>query len=115
MKTLRPYLSAALGLTLLVQGFAVTASVPVAQAEGAPAAAEMPCHGDGQDQAPDSCPCCDGDCPNMTSCLLGHLAGVPRADLQFTPAAQSVVVASPRAIRAGFTLSRLRPPIPFHA
>lgn len=116
MKKLRLLLSAVLALGLLAQGFSVAASVATPAADAASAAAEqMPCHGDAQDEAADSCPCCDSDCAGMTGCAFGHLAAAPRTALQFTPAAQSVVVASPCAIRAGFTPSLLRPPIPLHA
>ena len=116
MNKLRPLLSAVLALGLLAQGFSAAASVGMPAADEASAAAEqMPCHGDAQDKAAKSCPCCDNDCAGMTGCMLGHLAVAPRTTLQLIPTAQSVVVASPRAIRAGFTPSLLRPPIPLHA
>lgn len=116
MNKLRSLLSAVLALGLLVQGLDAAAAAPAATAGGAPAAAEqMPCHSDAQDDAATSCPCCDSDCAGMTGCAFGHLAAAPRTNLQFSPAAQSVVVASPRATRAGFTPSLLRPPIQSHA
>jgi len=115
MKKLRPFLSAVLGLTLLVQGFGVAAAAPAAVADEAQvAAADMPCHGGAQDEAAGSCPCCD-NCPNMANCALGHLAGAPVTRLQFSPATQTVIAATPRSVEAVVSASLLRPPISSHA
>ena len=116
MRKLRPLLSAILGLGLLAQGFSVAAAAPSPIADETPAAAEqMPCHGDAQAQPAGPCPCCDSDCTDMTTCTLGHMAGAPGASLQFSPAGPPVAAAPPRATAAGFSPSRLRPPIVFHA
>ena len=117
MQKLRPFLSAVIGLTLLVQGFSVAAAVPLATVdEPQVAAMDMPCHGDTQDTAPDStCPCCEQGCSDMANCAFGHLAAAPSANLQISPAAQSLCAATPRATSAGVPPSLLRPPISSHA
>ncbi len=76
MKRFRPFVSALLGLTLLVQGFAVSAA-PVAPASATSALAQMttqdmPCHGHKAALASHHCPC-KGHCQCPDVCA-GNLA-----------------------------------------
>ena len=123
MTSLRPLLSALLGLALLVQGVAVAAT-PLASAPSEPVAAQqsapdaMPCHGDVQKADPADmppCDCCDDGCADMSGCAFGHLALVSAVRLQLAPVAQSVSVTPDRAADSVPPPSRLRPPISFHA
>lgn len=115
MKMLRPFLSVVFGLSLLVQGFGVAAAIPAAATDETPVtAASMPCHGDAQDVAAGSCPCCNTDCPDMANCALGHMAAAPVTRLQFSPALQAVVATTQRSAEPVFFPSLLRPPIPSH-
>jgi len=124
MKTLRPWLSAVVGLALLVQGLAF-ASAPFGTASGAPVAAaavaamdEMPCHGDAQPDTVDAaaaCACCDDGCADMGGCAYGQLAAGPSIGAQFPAAPQDVVVAVARATTRVSLPLPLRPPISFHA
>jgi len=118
MKSLRPLLSAVFGLALLVQGLAVAAA-PYALAAHAAAAqesapAEMPCHETTQHPA-GSHACCGSDCPDMTSCALGHLAAAPAVRMQLAPVHSTVVAAPARSAESVPPSSRLRPPIVLHA
>ena len=124
MKTLRPWLSAVLGLALLVQGLAF-ASAPFDVASAAPAAAEevaamdeMPCHGDAQPETIDAaaaCACCDDGCADMGGCAFGQLAAGPSIGAQFPSPPHDLIVSAERAaIRVSLPLP-LRPPISFHA
>jgi len=124
MKSLRPLLSAVLGLALLVQGVAVAATPHAPKAAAAAAAAqsapasEMPCHGKSQAAKPAAkaiCPCCDGDCPDMSGCASGHFAAVPTIKLQLPPVRQAVLIAPDRAAESVALPSFLRPPIVLHA
>ena len=124
MKSLRPLLSAVLGLALLVQGVAVAATPHAPKAAAAAAAAqsapasEMPCHGKSQAAKPAAkaiCPCCDGDCPDMSGCASGHFAAVPTIKLQLPPVRQAVLIAPDRAAESVALPFRLRPPIVLHA
>ena len=122
MKSLRPLLSAFLGLALLAQGVAVAAA-PLAVAASEPAAAqaaaqaEMPCHGDAQAADPADtglCACCDGGCVDMTGCAFGSLAAVPAIKLQLAPVRQAAIAAAERSAESISPPSRLRPPIVLH-
>ena len=118
MKRHRPLLSAVLGLMLCVQGLAIAAA-PVdgveAQAESAAESAmAMPCHGDSAASAP--CDCCDGDCPDMASCAIGHFfAAPPSTAALFEPAAQVAVAAGGWSLQTAVLSLPVRPPIVFHA
>lgn len=124
MKTLRPWLSAVLGLALLVQGLAFAAA-PFDTASAAPAAAEavaamdeMPCHGDSQPDTVDAaaaCACCDDGCADMGGCAFGQLAAGPSMGAQFPSAPQDVVAVAERAATSVSLPLPLRPPISFHA
>lgn len=114
MKRHHPLLAAVLGLMLCVQGLAIAAAPVDVAADEAESTMEMPCHGDSSDVAP--CDCCDGDCPDMASCAIGHFfAAPPSAVAPLEPAAQ--VAAS----RIGWSLQTavlplpVRPPIASHA
>lgn len=131
----RPWLSAALGLMLLVQGVAVASAplgLPAAPARAAApeaAAPEVateatPCHGDAvtavaaaPEPAPDSapCDCCDADCVAMGACAFGHLAAMSVLHVSFVPAPQPAIAAPERAVPRVSISSRLRPPIVLHA
>jgi hypothetical protein len=121
MKSLRTWVSAVLGLALLVQGVAV-ASAPQAAAAKASAtasvadASQMPCHGDAAKpaQAP-PCACCDGGCIDMGGCSMGHVvAVVPSARISTAPVHQGVIAAVDRRVESISLPSPLRPPIAFH-
>ena len=111
MPKLRPFLTAVLGLMLWVQGVAIAAA-PVAVANAADSAVEMPCHGSA---AVSACDCCDGDCPDMAGCAIGHFAAGPAAPLQFAAAVQSVVAARGWSLKTVVLTLPLRPPIVSHA
>lgn len=129
MKTLRPFLSAVLGLALLVQGLAFAAApfdaAGAAPAGAAPAGAEevaamdeMPCHGDSQPETLDAaaaCACCDNGCADMGGCAFGQLAAGPSIGAQFPSAPQHVRAAAERAATSVSLPLPLRPPISFHA
>lgn len=119
MKRYRTGLSVLLGLVLLVQGVAVSAAPYAMLFDPDPVAMamddDMPCHGQADDQSVnDPASCCDADCPDMTSCMLGHLA--PGAHFQLTTLHSPdelpglvpirIITRSPPAL--------LRPPITLH-
>lgn len=127
MRRYRTSLSVLLGLVLLVQGVAVSAAqcemfmdkpVPV---EMTGAASGMPCHGQAGEASHDTTAatqdtqsCCGDDCPNMASCMLGHLA--PGASFQMSTEHQPDAL--PRLVPACLVVhsptSLLRPPIALH-
>jgi hypothetical protein len=122
MRRIRVGLSVLLGLLLVAQGFAVAAaghpSVAAepaqAQVDAADSGAAMPCHGDPAQPA-DGASCCDGDCPNMTTCALGHLAVT--APMHVDPIPVSREFSSARVVPpvAASPQTLLRPPIALHA
>lgn len=118
MKRHRPLLSAVLGLMLCVQGLAIAAApvdVAAAQAEStADSAMAMPCHGDSAAGAP--CDCCDGDCPDMASCVIGHFfAAPPSTAALFEPAAPVAVATGGWSLQTAVLSLPVRPPIASHA
>lgn len=127
-------------LLLTLQGVAVAAALPMAPASAsavvaaqAQALAEVapdalpPCHGAAQrmpvansesapalPEAPEAHGCCDADCPNMTTCLLGAYAP---AGLPTLAPVTARVESSPFRITATPVpppRTRLRPPIVLH-
>jgi hypothetical protein len=119
MKRHRTGLSLMLGLVLLVQGVAVSAAPSALFIDADPVVmtmdSDMPCHGQMDDQAVnDSSSCCDADCPDMTSCMLGQLAINASFQLTtlYTPDAVPHLVPAPAIIRSPPTF--LRPPITLH-
>ncbi len=116
MKTGRTWLSVLLGLVLLLQGYAVSAAprANLLKDSGAEMAMQMdmPCHGQKADaEKADKLSCCNADCPDMTTCALGHIASpvsltldTPRGDV-----AVPGLVAVREIARAPTSL--LRPPI----
>ena len=114
MKRHRPLIAAFLGLMLCVQGLAIAAAPVDLAADEAESAMEMPCHGESADVA--ACDCCDGDCPDMASCAIGHFfAAPPSAAAPLEPVAHAV--ASPRgwSLQTAELSLPVRPPIAFHA
>ena len=119
MKRNRTWLSVLLGLALLVQGVAVAAA-PYAMFSKSDAAAvamdaDMPCHGQMEDQAiNDPASCCDADCPDMTSCMLGQLAITVSFQLTTVHSPDELPGLIPVRIIAQSPSSLLRPPITLH-
>lgn len=109
MQKLRPFLTVLLGLMLGFQGLAIAAA-PVAVADAAASAMEMPCHGGA---ATDGAPfdCCDSDCPDMAGCVVGSFAGAPAAAVFAEPAPHPVVVTRNGSPRTAVLPLPLRPPI----
>ena len=109
MQKLRPYLTALLGLLLWFQGLAIAAA-PIAVAEAAASAMEMPCHdGAATDGAPFNC--CDSDCPNMAGCILVSFAGTPATATVAALTPQPVVPARGWSAQTAVPPLPLRPPI----
>jgi hypothetical protein len=114
MVKLRPLLAAVLGLMLWVQGLAIAASPLDVAAQPAQSAMEMPCHGGATDVAP--CDCCDGDCPDMASCVIGHFFAAPPATVApFEPAAHAAVAVRGWSLKTAVLSLPVRPPIVIHA
>ena len=112
MQTLRPILTALLGLTLWVQGLAIAAA-PVDMPDEPDAAMEMPCHGEAA-SAP--CDCCDGDCPDMASCVIGHFfAASPHLPVPATALAQAAAATGGWSLKTAVLSLPVRPPIRSHA
>jgi hypothetical protein len=113
MDKLRPFVAAVLGLTLWVQGVAIAAA-PVAPVEEADSAMEMPCHGD---PAPtvSPCDCCDGDCSNMTGCVVGSFVGAAAVVVPADPPAHAVIAARAWPVKTALSPLPLRPPITSNA
>ncbi len=116
MKTGRTWLSVLLGLVLLLQGYAVSATprANLIKALDADMAMQMdmPCHGQKADAKKAGKPsCCNADCPDMTTCALGHIASPVGVTLD-TPRGDIVEPGS-FAVReiARAPTSLLRPPI----
>jgi hypothetical protein len=120
MRRIRSVLSVALGLLLVAQGFAVaaaeyrTTAAEPAQAQAVQADAAMPCHG-GPTPPEDSASCCDSDCPNMTTCVLGHLAVAAPLHVDSTPVSQEFAAGRAAPPMAATPQTLLRPPIALHA
>ncbi|MGH8458602.1 MAG: hypothetical protein ACRESV_04575 [Nevskiales bacterium] len=119
MKRHRTLLSVLLGLVLLVQGVAVSAAPLAMFSESGQTTvsmnADMPCHGQMDDQAvTDPASCCDADCPDMTSCMLGHLAfaNTVHASTPHSPDEFQQLIPVRVITRAPSSL--LRPPITLH-
>lgn len=124
MKRFRTLLSVLLGLVLLVQGFAVSAA-PRAKVSGKSESvesgvmADLPCHGQKAMKADDASKqyraCCNENCPDMTTCALGHLATVPMLSVALAqPVREAPSVISVRIVTRTFA-SPLRPPISLHS
>lgn len=113
MQKLRPLLAALLGLMLWVQGVAIAAA-PIASAEAADSAAQMPCHGDPA-PAVSACDCCDGDCTSMTGCVVGSFVGASTAPVPADPPARAAIVARTWSAKTVVSPLPLRPPITSHA
>jgi hypothetical protein len=113
MKRFRPLLNAVLGLMLCVQGLAIAAAPVAVAADEAESAMAMPCHGDAADVA---CDCCDGDCPDMASCVVGSFfAAMPAAPALLEAAAQAAASTGGWSLQTAVLPLPVRPPIPFHA
>ena len=116
MKRYRTGLSVLLGLVFLVQGVAVSAA-PYAKSSKADAVvmtmdADMPCHGQMDDRiANDPATCCNADCPDMSSCMLIHLAIHARFQLNADHSPDAVPHLVPARVISQFPPSLLRPPI----
>ena len=116
MPKLRPLLAAFLGLTLSVQGLAIAAA-PVAAADepaSAAAAAEMPCHGD-EAPAVSPCDCCDGDCTNMTGCVVGSFVGAATVVVPADAPVQAAIATYAWPVKTASSPLPLRPPITSNA
>ncbi len=113
MEKLRPFVAAVLGLMLCVQGAAIAAA-PVAAAQTADSAMDMPCHGD---EAPSAshCDCCDGDCANMAGCAIGQLGGVPAVLPALGSMPQAAVTTHGWSLKTAILPLPVRPPIVSHA
>jgi hypothetical protein len=109
----RPLLTAVLGLMLCVQGMAIAAA-PVELPADPASSMEMPCHGDVSTDVA-ACDCCDGDCPDMAGCAIGHFAGVPALALSFIAPSQGASASATWAPKTAAPPFPLRPPIGFHA
>jgi hypothetical protein len=118
MEKLRPYLAAFLGLTLWVQGLALAAT-PMAMADeassAAEAATEMPCHGDEAAPSVSPCDCCDGDCANMTGCVVGTFVGAATVLVAADPPEHAAIAARTWSAKTTVSPLPLRPPIASHA
>ena len=112
MARLRPWLAAVLGLMLSVQGLAIAAADDAASA--AEAAAQMPCHGDEAPAVP-PCDCCDGDCSNMTGCVVGSFLGAAPVLVPADPPAPAAVAARTWSAKTAVSPLPLRPPITSNA
>lgn len=122
MNQIRTLLSMFLGLVLLVQGLAVSAAPRVSLAEDAAkvsAMAELPCHGQmaaSLDETGEPQPsCCDENCPDMTTCVLGHLASAAVVSLDLMRPAPAEHGFTPVIAVSRRAASLLRPPIALHA
>jgi hypothetical protein len=114
MMRFRPLLTALLGLLFWVQGMAMAAAPVDVPADAADSAMEMPCHGDATELAP--CDCCDGDCPDMASCAVGHFfTAPPSAVAPVAPAAQALAAAGGWSLKTAVLSLPVRPPIALHA
>jgi hypothetical protein len=120
MQRHRTLVSLLLGLILLVQGYAVSAA-PVAQVRaaamtGMAAMADMPCHAKmAKGSAKQMPPCCNADCPDMTTCMLGHLAvTAPASQLPPLPDVAPSSWLPPPAKLAQQSSPVFRPPITLH-
>ena len=114
MEKLRPFLAAILGLTLWVQGVAIAAA-PVAAADAADSAMEMPCHGD---EAPSQlpCDCCDGGCADMAGCVIGHFfAAAPAVPAPLAAAPHAAIAPRCWSLKTAVLSLPVRPPIATHA
>jgi hypothetical protein len=115
----RPLLSAFLASLLLVQGIAVAWSVgtmPELKAASEQAMGDMPCHGaatvaDAESERP---ACCDADCPDMTTCALGHMAVTTSLLVALPAAAESIPASDSRSPIDTSPPTLLRPPIHLH-
>ncbi|PXV63711.1 hypothetical protein [Sinimarinibacterium flocculans] len=122
MNRIRTLLSMLLGLVLLAQGIAVSAapraSLSAAPALSATVMADMPCHGQMASQADEmgeqQPSCCDENCPDMTTCALGHLASVAMVSLALPQPAGVGRGLTPVIAASRTTGSLLRPPIALH-
>jgi hypothetical protein len=114
MQRFRPFLTALLGLTLWVQGLAIAAAPAAMAAQDADTSMEMPCHGD--DPAPASpCDCCDGDCANMTGCVVGSFVGAAALLVPADPPDHAAVATHAWSAKTAVSPLPLRPPITSHA
>lgn len=115
MKRQRKWLSLVLGAVLLVQGFAVAAGPlgGLAAEQAVATEAAPPCHEPATDETPSSC--CDADCPDMTSCMLGHFTTTPAFELAASPSPGETLRPIPARVLSRAPTSLLRPPISLHA
>ena len=113
MQKLRPFVAAILGLTLWVQGVALAAA-PSAAAEAADGGEQMPCHGD-EAPAVSPCDCCDGDCVNMTGCVVGSFVAAAAIVVPADPPARAAIAARAWPVKTASSPLPLRPPITSHA
>lgn len=122
MKRFRTLLSVLLGLVLLVQGFAVSAAprakLPAEAPASASVMADMPCHGQTAMQADDAGKqhpsCCNENCPDMTTCALGHLASVATESVTLPQPARAERIFTPVLAISRTLNPLLRPPIALH-
>jgi hypothetical protein len=115
MEKLRPFVAAILGLTLWVQGLAVAAAPGAMAAQAADTSMEMPCHGDGPAPSVSPCDCCDGDCANMTGCVVGSFVGAATVLAPVAPPAHAAIAARTWSAKTAVSPLPLRPPITSHA
>lgn len=115
MKRSRTGLSLFLGLMLLVQGFAVSAAYPAMPDDPAAVVVEVDCHGNpvhGSPTVSTRHDCCDTACPDMSTCLLGHLAGTAVIVLpDLKPAVRVVPDFKSARVTTRALITPLRPPI----
>ena len=119
----RTLLSALLGLTLLLQGFAVSAAPRTPLGDATKAAQvqmqrEMPCHGQMAASTPAAGKtaghCCNANCPDMTGCAQGAMAMPAAFSLSVVPALQAAPAFAPVRVIARTPTRPLRPPITLH-
>lgn len=122
----RARLTLLLALVMGLQGVAVASASPMLPSPEAPEAAQHaavpPCHGTAsadttvasEAEAVDRIGCCDADCPNMSTCVLGAyaLTTLPHLGLHLPVALRPLPHADglPQPPQPG----QLRPPIPLH-
>lgn len=119
MHRYRTLLSVLLGLVLLLQGYAVSAAPRAMLADVAGsetiAMADMPCHGQMTDPADQQLPsCCDVECPDMTSCALGHIAAATIPSMTLPQPVREALAFTPGRVASRTLTSPLRPPIAVH-
>lgn len=119
MMRIRTIIHLLVGLTLLLQGFAVSAAsiqpVQAQQSVEMGAMDGMPCHMD-ESAAPDlQKSCCDHSCPDMASCSMAAAFVTPMGMMVMPTATIELVTHSSLPVSDRTAGSLLRPPISLHS